>query len=64
MRQILIGIVVLVLAALAAGCQTSIPPYQFSCANQHAIDAGLCELPGGGRLVGGVLHQDYSEWRY
>jgi hypothetical protein len=62
MKQVLI---VIALAALLAtsGCQVNqAPPYQFSCYNQHAIDAGFCNDPAAGRLVGGVLHDDYSRW--
>ena len=61
MKQVLIGIA---LAALLAttGCQASRPQYRYSCANQHAIDAGLCDDPNSGRLVGGLLYGDYSRW--
>jgi hypothetical protein len=63
MRKIPIGIA-LALLMVAAGCQTSTPTYQFSCRNYHAIDAGLCDDPNSGRLVGALLHQDYRGWGY
>jgi hypothetical protein len=56
MRQILTGIV-LVLSALAVGCQQTIPQYKFPC-TYRAVDAGFCDDPYSGRLVGYVLHGD------
>jgi hypothetical protein len=62
MRTVLIGIA-LVLSAFAAGCTTSMPKYQFSCDNYNAIDAGLCDDPASGRLVGGIMTGAYTDWR-
>jgi hypothetical protein len=58
MRQVLIG-ALLALSAFAAGCQST-PPYGYSCANYHAIDAGLCDDPYAGRLAAAVVTGGYD----
>jgi len=57
MRRIIVG-TVLLLSALAAGCQSSQPQprWQFPCTH-HAVDAGKCDDPNlqQGQLFGAVV---------
>ena len=54
MKRVLVGFL-LGLSALAAGCQSATPTYNYSCYNYHAIDAGFCDDPNAGRLFGAVV---------
>ena len=60
MKRVLVGFL-LGLSAFAAGCQSALPTYNYSCDNYRAIDAGLCDDPNSGRLFGAVVGGGFQQ---